>query len=216
MSQGGAGQPRRFPPPRSASGAGEGLPTLWQEVFRPPWRVEEGACFQHGAGDIEEAVGDRSQGAAMAVTATSEHGVFGSALWVNLHRDARPMVRGIGEPIIAGLSSDDNAAFARTLGNWRDSCQTAQGGVVASLQGIEGFCEQRGEDDPSHSWRGCEDLHVMLLFLPRLGLFGGNEAGGQGIEPAMGFFELPVDEADARNERGDMGAGALRSSRQRR
>ena len=97
---------------------------------------------------------------------TSERGVFGPALRVVLHGDARPMVHGVGEPVVAGLSSDDDAAFARSLGDWRDSCQTAQGGVVTSLQRIEGFCKQRGEDDPSHSRQGCEDLHVMLLPLP--------------------------------------------------
>jgi len=40
---------------------------------------------------------------------------------------------------MAGLPSDDDIAFARALGDWRDSCQTAQGGVIASLQGIEGL-----------------------------------------------------------------------------
>jgi len=57
-----------------------------------------------------------------------------------------------------------------------------------ALSGIEGFCEQRGEDDPSHSLQGCEDLNVMLLPLPRLGLLGRDEAGGQAIEPVMRFL----------------------------
>jgi len=67
--------------------------------------------------------------------------------------------------------------------------QTAQGGVVSSLQGI---CEQRGEDDPSYSWQGCEDVHVMLLPLPRLDLLRRNEAGGQSIELTMRLLDLPV------------------------
>jgi hypothetical protein len=50
-----------------------------------------------------------------------------------------------------------------------DSRQTAQGGVIAPLQNIPSLCEQRGEDDPSHSRQGCEDVHVMLLRLPRFG-----------------------------------------------
>ena len=54
----------------------------------------------------------------------------------------------------------------------------------------------------------------MLLLLPRLGLLDRDEAGGQGIEPIMRLFELPVDEApvlraDAGNERGDVGAGGF-------
>ena len=86
---------------------------------------------------------------------------------------------------MAGLSSCDDAALARPLGNGRDAGQTAQGGVIASLQGIEGFCEQRGEDDPSYSRLGCKDLHVMLLPLPRLDLIRGNEPGGEGIDLLM-------------------------------
>ena len=178
-------------------------------VFWAVGGIEGGSGFEHGAGDVEEAVGDRSQGAAMAVTSASEGGVFGAASGIVLNGDARPMVHGVGEPVMAGLSSDDDAALARPLGDRRDSCQTAQGGVISPLQGIAGFCEQRGEDDPSHSRQGCEDLHVMLLSLPRLGLLGRDEAGGQGIELAMGFLELPVDETDARDERGDVGAGGF-------
>jgi hypothetical protein len=87
------------------------------------------------------------------------------------------MVHGIGKPVMAGLPPDDDAAFARALGDGRDSGQTAQGGVIAPLQGIESLCEQRGEDDPSHSRQGCEDLHVMLLFLPRSGILCRDEPG---------------------------------------
>ena len=142
--------------------------------------VEGGAGFEHGAGDVKEAIGDRSQGAGMAVTPASQGGVFGPASWVVLNGDARPMVHGVGEPVVAGLSSDDDAALARPLGDGRDTCQTAQGGVISPLQGIEGFCKQRGEDDPSHSRQGCEDLHVMLLSLPRLGLLRSGRGGQSG------------------------------------
>jgi hypothetical protein len=78
---------------------------------------------------------------------------------------------------MAGLPPDDDAAFAGPLGNRRDSRQTAQSGVVASPQGIPSLCEQRGEDDPSHSRQGCEDPHVMLLFLPRSGILCRDEPG---------------------------------------
>ena len=99
----------------------------------------------------------------MAVTSASQGGVFRAASGVMLNGDARPVVHGVGEPVMAGLSSYHDAALARPLGDRRDPCQTAQGGVISSLQSIEGFCEQRGEDDPSHSRQGCEDRHVMLL-----------------------------------------------------
>ena len=50
--------------------------------------------------------------------------------------------------------------------------QTAQSGVVAPFKAIPSLCEQRGEDDPSHSRQGCKDFHVMLLLLPRPPLLG--------------------------------------------
>src|SRR5208337_3184857 len=58
-------------------------------------RVEEASGFEHGAGDVEEAVGDRAQGAAVRVAAASEFGVFGSASRVVLNGDAGPMVDGV-------------------------------------------------------------------------------------------------------------------------
>jgi hypothetical protein len=122
-----------------------------RDIFGRRGRVEGSAGFQHGAGDVEEAVCDGSQGSAVAVASTSQGGVFRSAFGVALNSDAGPVVHGVGEAVMAGLSSCDDAALARPLGNGRDAGQTAQGGVIASLQGIEGFCEQRGEDDPSYS-----------------------------------------------------------------
>lgn len=85
--------------------------------------VEGGAGFQHGTGDIEEAVGDRSQRAAMTVPAAPESGVFGPALGVMLDGNAGPMVHGVAKPVMASLSPDDNTAFAGPLGDRRDSCQ---------------------------------------------------------------------------------------------
>ena len=142
----------------------------------------------------------------MAVASAAELGVFRSAARIMLHGDPRPMVDGVGEPVVAGLASDDDAALSGPFGDGRDSCQTAQGGVVPSLQGIPAFCEPRGEDGPSHSRQGCEDLRVMLLLLPRFGLLGGNKARGQGLDLALGVFDLSVEEADARDERSDVSA----------
>ena len=119
------------------------------------------------------------------------------------------MIHGVREPVVAGLPPDNDPALAGSLGDRRNSCQTAQCGVVTPLQGIEGFCKQRGEDDSSHSRQGCKDLHVMLLFLPRLGPLGWDQVGGQGVELLMRLPELPVHETDARNQRGDMSAGGL-------
>jgi hypothetical protein len=77
--------------------------------------VEGRAGFEHGAGDVEEAVSDRSQGSAMAMTAAAELGVFGAGTGIALHGHARPMVAGVGE-----------AGAARLGGGRRcDSCPIA-------------------------------------------------------------------------------------------
>src|SRR5262245_24320165 len=150
----------------------------------------------------------------MAMTAASQGGVFSPASRVMLYGHACSMVHRVSETVVAGLPSHHNAALARSLGYGRDSRQTAQGGVIPSLQGIEAFCQQRGEDDPSHSRQGCEDLHVMLLSLPRLGLLGRGQAGGQNFEPVVRVLELLAYEANARNQGRDMGtSGFCRSGR---
>ena len=130
--------------------------------------VEQGAIFEHGASDVEEAICNRSQSPAMTMPPAAEGGVFGFARWIMLNGDARPMVHGVGKPVTTGLPSDDNGALAGLLGDRRNSGQIAQRGVVAPFQAIPSLCEQRGEDNPSHSRQGCEDFHVMLLrCLPR-------------------------------------------------
>ena len=129
-------------------------------------RVEQGAIFQHGAGDTEQAVGDRSESAAVAVTPAAQRGVLGLACRIKLNGDTRPVVHGISKPVAAGLPSDDNAALAGLLGDGRDSGQTAQSGVVAPFKAIPSLCEQRGEDNPSNSRQGCKDFHVMCLCCP--------------------------------------------------
>ena len=135
----------------------------------------------------------------MTVTARSRSGVFRPAGTVALHGHPRSMIHGIGQPWVAGLSPDDNEAFARPLGDGCDSRQTAQRGVIASLQGLPGFCEQRGKDDPSHSRQRCEDFRVMLLHLPRLALLRAGKLGGQPIDASVGIADLLVEQANTCN-----------------
>ena len=150
-------------------------------------RIEGSAGFEHGTSDVEEAIGDRSQCAAMTMTAPTQRCVLRATGPVVLHSDTRPVVHGVRQSLVASLSPNDDDTLSGALCDGRDSRQTAQCGVVTSLQGIEGFCKQRGEDDPSHSRQGCEDLRVMLLYLPRLALLRASKLTGQSIEPAMGF-----------------------------
>ena len=148
----------------------------------------------------------------MAVTSTAQGRIFCSADPVVLHGNPRPMVHGIGQALMAGLSSDHDQALAGPLGNWRDSGQTAQGGVITSLQGIEAFCKQRGENDPSHSRQGCEDLHVMLLFLSRLGLSVQGNSGCQRVKAFVSLFDLCIEQPDARYQRCDVRSCRFRCS----
>lgn len=87
--------------------------------------VEGGARFEHGAGDGKEAVGDRSQGLDRGCDLGFEGRVFRSASEVVLNGEARPRVHGVGQSVMAGLSSDNDAALAGALGDRRDSCQAA-------------------------------------------------------------------------------------------
>ena len=48
----------------------------------------------------------------MAMTSASEFGAFGAAARIVLNGDTRPVVGGVGEAVVAGLSSDDDAALS--------------------------------------------------------------------------------------------------------
>src|SRR5947207_3057626 len=74
--------------------------------------IEGRAGSEHGTGDVEQVIGDRSQRTCVIVPAASERGVFGPACRVVLHGDAGPMVDGVGQALIAGISSDNELAFA--------------------------------------------------------------------------------------------------------
>jgi len=52
----------------------------------------------------------------------------------------------------------------------------------------------------------------MLLFLPRLALRAGREAVDESAYLAVGLLDLSVDELEAGDDRGDMGAGGLDGS----
>jgi hypothetical protein len=85
--------------------------------------IEEGLVLEHGAGDGEQAIGDGSEGAGMAVAALAESGVLGPAGRVVLHGDARPMVDRITQAAVCGEAPDDDLAFTGALG---DRCHATQ------------------------------------------------------------------------------------------
>jgi hypothetical protein len=74
--------------------------------------IEEDLVLQQGAGEEKQAIDDAAHGSAVAVSAASELGVFGSAARIVLHGDARPMVGGPLQAFVAGQSTQDDAGLA--------------------------------------------------------------------------------------------------------
>jgi len=129
--------------------------------------------------------------------ARPESSIFDSAALVMLHSGARPMVDGVAQADVSGLSHKNDFALARSLGDWRDARQALQGVVISPSQRIRGFCEQRGEDDPSNAWQGSQDRHVTLLIELPLGiLLSISEPLSQMVDAVIGLADLAVDQIE--------------------
>ncbi len=153
--------------------------------------------MQQGAGEKEQAIADASQGPTVAVAATSELGVFGSAARVMLHGDARPMVDRLLQPLVAGQAMQGDAGLAAAARHRSGAGPGAQNRVCSALQRLPSFGEQRGEVNPPDPRKGAQDRHVALLgFLNRLALRWLLEPGAKLIELVMGRLELLVRQAD--------------------
>src|SRR6516165_10519634 len=111
--------------------------------------VEQSLLFEQGAGHRQQAVGDGAQGAAMAVAAPAQRGITAAAERVVLGGEARPMLERVLEPLIAGITTDDDAGFAAAAGHRGHPGQGAQGVIISPAQRLPDLGEQHGEDDPS-------------------------------------------------------------------
>jgi hypothetical protein len=146
----------------------------------------------------------------VAVTALSQSRVLRAAATIVLRSDARPVVEGIPEPRITGKSSRDDTALTGSLGDRCSATKGPQGVIVSSLEGFPSLCEQRGEDDPTVSWQGCEDRGVALLvYLPRFALPGFGQEAAQPVELAVRILELAVDHSQAFDEHANMSTCGL-------
>ncbi len=85
---------------------------------------------------------------------SAERGVSFMAGGVVLDGDAAPVVDGAAQTHVAGPAHDDDAALAASAGHRSDAGQASEGMVVSVAQRPGGFCEQRGEDDPSDPGQG--------------------------------------------------------------
>ena len=71
---------------------------------------------QHGAGDVQEAVGDGTQRAGVTVAAPAQGVVAGLAHRIVLRRDAGPVVGGVAQPVVGGQAPGHDPAPAGTAG----------------------------------------------------------------------------------------------------
>src|ERR1700680_1327910 len=202
---------------RSNQGMGSGSGGHWRV---PVVGIEQRLALEQRAQQVEQAISDAAQGAAMAVTATAQLGVAATADRIMLHVDARPMIDGVLQPLVAGAAADDEALLAAAHGDRGGARQAAQGVVVSAPQRLWGLGEQRGEIDPADSREGAKDRYVALLaHLPRLALRRGFEPGAELVELAVRLFDLLVDQPKARRPGGNGGAGRFlraRGDRERR
>jgi hypothetical protein len=85
--------------------------------------------------------------------------------------------------------------------------------IVSSLEGFPSLCEQRGEDDPTVSWQGCEDRSVALLvYLSRFALRRLGQEAAQPIKLAVRILELAVDHSQAFDGHANMSTCSLNRS----
>jgi len=78
--------------------------------------------------------------------------------------------------------------------------------IISPAQSIRGFCQQRGENDPSHARQGAQDRNVALLIGPLLSVVSNaSKAIDQAIEAAIGLGNLLVHELESLDDGLDMG-----------
>src|SRR5207245_5829872 len=121
-----------------------------------------------------------------------------------------PVIEGLMQAIVAGMSPDHDAALAAAAGDRGDARQHPQGVVISRPQRLAGLGEQRGDVDPSEPWTGTQDRNVALLAdLPRPAPCGRRPGGNELTQPPPGLSDLLIDEPQACHDGADMGGGGL-------
>ena len=101
--------------------------------------IVEGLALEHGAGNAEEAVGDRAQGSAVGVAAGPQREVSFTARGIVLDGDAGPMVDGTAQTHVAGFTHDDDAALAASAGHGPAILILALGLIGTGCGRVEGL-----------------------------------------------------------------------------
>ena len=109
-----------------------------------------------------------------------------------LDGDTRPVMDSALQPPVAGEAPDHEALLATLSRHRSNACQSAQGMVISSAQGLCGLGEQCGEIDPADSWPGAKDRHVALLeALPR-GILLAFDLGAQTVQVLLRLLDLLI------------------------
>src|SRR2546428_2802928 len=79
--------------------------------------VEQDLPLEQGAQDRQQPIADAAQRASMAVPALAQRRVLPAAGWIMLNGDPRPVIEGLMQAIVAGMSPDHDAALAAAAGD---------------------------------------------------------------------------------------------------
>src|SRR5205085_235921 len=160
---------------------------------------------------VEQTIADAAQGARVTVTAPPQRIVTSPRGGIALNGDARPVMDGVLQPLVAGKTADHEALFTAAPGDGGRACQGAQSVIISCPQRLCGLGEQCGENDSADSWPGAKDRHVTLLTdLPRGVLRRCFEPGAEPVQSLVRLLDLLIDQAQSRRKVADMGAGGLR------
>ena len=73
------------------------------------------------------------------------------------------MIYSVALAIVRGMAHVDDLALAAPFGHRSNTTQRAQDAVITTLEEIEGFTNQCGNDDPADSQVGHQNLAVPFI-----------------------------------------------------
>ena len=177
--------------------------------FPPPLGVVERAARKHGDENSEGAVGNAPKCTGMAMTVLPQAVVVSPTVRIVLHTRPGPVIEGVAQTRVAPIAHADADPLA-ALPRHRSNAPVRPQSLVVSLgQRPRGLGEHRGGDDSPHARQGSEDSHVTVLSWNLLLA----EFLQQRLDPARDGSALFLQQAQARQEQGDMRTGGLHRPR---
>ncbi len=179
-------------------------------------RVEAGSIAEHRAGDVEQAVGYRTQGTGVSVAAGTQSAVLAVAHRITLGSNPSPVAGSLTQPVMGSETARHDHAPAGPAGDRRHAAEAAQRGVVSSLQHVIRLGEQRGENARADARQRQQDGRVRpALRPPSLRLLGRGlrQPAHQAVELATRVQFLLVDQNEAFDDELHMGNCGLGGTR---